>query len=329
MPLDPVAAALIEAMEGTFPRVETFASAADARRAIEEQRPEQTLEPLPVARVENRTIPGPAGEIPVRIYWPASTVATSGGRAPGVVFFHGGGWVICDLDSHDGQCRALANGTDAVVVSVDYRLAPETKFPGPVDDCLAATRWVAANAAELGVDPTRLAVAGDSAGGNLTAAVALRARDDGGPPLVYQAMIYPVVDSSASRHDYPSKTENATGYFLTTDSMEWYRTQYLRTDADGDDPYCSPLFAESLAGLPPAFVITAEYDPLRDEGEEYARRLVAAGVPTEVYRAPGMFHGFFGMDAMLDGAKQAQALLFESMRYALHGDTPDLDAAEA
>jgi acetyl esterase/lipase len=319
MPLDPVAAAVIEAMEGTFPRVETFATAAEARARIEEMRPEQAVEPPQVARVENRTVPGPAGEIPVRIYWPASAGGTAAaGGAPGVVFFHGGGWVICDLDTHDGQCRALANGVGAVVVSVDYRLAPEAKFPGALDDCLAATRWVADHATELGVDASLLAVAGDSAGGNLTAAVALKARDDGGPPLAYQAMIYPVIDSSGSRNDYPSKTENATGYFLTRESMEWYRVQYLRTESDGDHPYCSPMFAESLEGLPPAFVLTAEYDPLRDEGEEYARRLVAAGVPTEVYRAPGMFHGFFGMDAILEGAKQAQELVFESMREALH-----------
>ncbi len=316
MPIDPVAAALIDAMEGSFPRVETFVDAADARRAIEAARPDVAVEPMPVARVENRTIPGPGGEIPVRIYWPR---AAEGATAPGVVFFHGGGWVICDLDTHDGQCRALANGVDAVVVSVDYRLAPEAKFPGPAEDCFAATKWVAEHAAELGIDATRLAVAGDSAGGNLTAAVTLMARDEGGPALAYQLMIYPVTDSSASRGDYPSKIDNATGYFLTTDAMEWYRTQYLRDDADGDHPYCSPIFASSLAGLPPAFVVTAEYDPLRDEGEEYARRLVAAGVPVETYRALGMFHGFFGMDALLDGAKQAQALAFDSMRAALHG----------
>ena len=316
MPLDPTAAFIIEAMEGTFPRVETFTDAAEARRAIAEMAPEQTVEPPPVARVEDRAIPGPAGDIPVRIYWPSGAAA---GPLPGVVFFHGGGWVICGLDSHDGQCRALANGVGAVVVSVDYRLAPETKFPGAIDDSFAATRWVADHAADLGVDASRLAVAGDSAGGNLTAAVALRARDEGGPELVYQAMIYPVVDSSASRHDYPSKTENGTGYFLTGDAMEWYRAQYLRNDADGDHAYCSPLLAPSLAGLPPGFVVTAEFDPLRDEGEEYARRLVAAGVPCDLYRAQGMFHGFFGMDAVLEGAKQAQALLFEAMRDALHG----------
>ena len=323
MALDPVAATMIQAMEESFPRVETFASAADARRAIAAARPTAEVEPPPVARVENRTIPGPAGDIPVRVYWPRTAEATT---APGVVFFHGGGWVICDLDTHDGQCRALANGTDAVVVSVDYRLAPEAKFPAAADDCYAATQWVAGHAAELGIDPARLAIAGDSVGGNLTAATALMARDRGGPALAYQLMVYPVVDSSASRNGYPSKTDNATGYFLTLDAMEWYRTQYLRDDADGDDPYCSPLLASSLAGLPPAFVVTAEFDPLRDEGEEYARRLAAAGVPTETYRADGMFHGFFGMDAFLDGAKQAQALAFEALRAALHAPatgTPD------
>ena len=167
MALDPVAATMIQAMEGSFPRVETFACAADARRAIAAARPTAEVEPPPVARVENRTIPGPAGDIPVRVYWPRTAEATT---APGVVFFHGGGWVICDLDTHDGQCRALANGADAVVVSVDYRLAPEAKFPAAADDCYAATQWVADHAAELGIDPARLAIAGDSAGGNLTAA---------------------------------------------------------------------------------------------------------------------------------------------------------------
>ena len=242
-------------------------------------------DPPAVARVDNRAVPGPEAEIPVRIYWPAGANGSS--ASPGVVFFHGGGWVICDLDSHDAQCRgprqrastrSSSRSTTGSRPSTSSRPRPTTATRRP--------RWVADHAAELGIDPTRLAVAGDSAGGNLTAAVALMARDRGGPPLVYQALIYPVIDSSATRNDYPSKIENAIGYFLTTDSMEWYRRQYLRDDADGDDPYCSPILASSLAGLPPAFVVTAEYDPLRDEGEEYAKQLDAAGVPTGQYRAP-------------------------------------------
>jgi acetyl esterase len=311
MPLDPVAATMIQAMEGNFPRVETFASAADARRAIAAARPTAEVEPPPVARVENRTIPGPAADIPVRVYWPRTAAAAT---APGVVFFHGGGWVICDLDTHDGQCRALANGTDAVVVSIDYRLAPEAKFPAAADDCYAATQWVADHAAALGIDPARLAIAGDSAGGNLTAAVALMARDRGGPALAYQLMVYPVVDSSASRNSYLSKTDNATGYFLTRDAMEWYRTQYLRDDADGDDPYCSPLLASSLTGLPPAFVVTAEFDPLRDEGEAYAQRLDGFDVPTTTIRYDGVIHGFLGMREIVPEADAAMAAVAEFLQ---------------
>ncbi len=318
MPLDPVAETILRAMDETFPRVETFADAAEVRRVMKEA-PPMPGDPPAVARVDDRTIPGPESEIPVRIYWPAGANGSS--ASPGVVFFHGGGWVICDLDTHDGQCRNLANAVDAVVVSVDYRLAPEHKVPAAAEDCFAATQWVAEHAAELGIDPTRLAIAGDSAGGNLTAVVSLMARDHGGPPLAFQALVYPVTDCNAARNEYASKVENGVGYFLTTASMEWYRDQYLRNEADGDDPYVSPMLASSLAGLPPAFVVTAEYDPLRDEGEAYAKKLEAAGVPTGLYRAPGMFHGFFGMDAVLEGAKLAQAQVFDAMHAALHPGT--------
>jgi acetyl esterase len=313
MPIDPAAAALIEILDQTFPRVDTVASAADARQQVKALPGPPDLEP--VGDTQDRMIPGPDGEIPVRIYHPKGDDRPR----PGVVYFHGGGWVICDLDSHDGGCRRLTNAVDAVVVSVDYRLAPENPWPAAADDAYAACRWVADHAAELGIDPTRLAVAGDSAGGNLAAVVAQMARDREGPALAHQLLVYPVIDVSAARNDYPSKRENGVGYFLTTAQMEWYRDQYLGESASGDDPYVSPIRALSLAGLPPACVVTAEMDPLRDEGEAYAAALEAAGVPATTYRASGMFHGFFNMDAVLDGSKDAQQVAFDAVRASLHG----------
>ena len=313
MPLDPAAQAIIELLEGTFPRLPGAGeTAADLRARL------NALPDLPiteeVASVENRTIPGPDGELPVRIYHPE---APPHDPLPGVVYLHGGGWVICDLDSHDGGCRRITNEIQAVVVSVDYRLAPEHKWPAASDDAYAALCWVHDHADELGIDPTRLAVAGDSAGGNLAAVVALMARDRGGPPLAFQLLVYPVIDSTAERTRHASRTENATGYFLVLDQMEWSRTQYVPDDASGAEPYVSPNTAESLEGLAPACIVTAEMDLLRDEGEHYAELLKAAGVPVTVYRAPGMFHGFFNMDEALDGAKQAQRIAFDAMRAAL------------
>src|SRR4051812_18378026 len=317
MPLDPAAQSMIDMLEALMPRVEHYESADDVRAFMLANRRDLPA-PDAVARVEHHIAPGADGAgIVLRVYWPSDDAALR----PGIVFFHGGGWVIGDLESHDGACRRLATALDAVVVATDYRRAPEHTFPAAPDDCYAALVWVAEHAAELQVDETRLAVARDSAGGNLAAAVALMARDRHGPPLVYQLLVYPVIDSTASRNDYASKTDNATGYFLHTDSMEWYRAQYLATDADGDDPYCSPNMATSLAGLPPACIVTAEYDPLRDEGEAYGAQLRAAGVDVVVHRAPGVFHGFFNMDAVLSAAKVAQQVAFDAMRPVLHGTT--------
>jgi acetyl esterase len=312
MPLDPAAATIIELLDGVFPRasgpdtdVAAFREQADAMQTIP-----STEE---IASIVDRSIPGSAHQIPVRIYVP---LGDSAGPRPGIVYYHGGGWTICGLDSHDGGCRRLANEVGAIVVSVDYRLAPEHKYPAAADDAYHALRWVTEHAGELGIDPDRIAVAGDSAGGNLAAVAALRARDDA-VPVAFQLLVYPVIDSSATRNDYPSKTDNATGYFLTTDQMEWYRAQYLPNDDAGEEPHVSPNLASSHAGLPPTCVVTAEMDPLRDEGEHYGAQLEAAGVPVTVHRAPGMFHGFFNMDAVLDGAKDAQSVAFESARAAL------------
>jgi acetyl esterase len=309
VPIDPTAAAIIEIMEGVFPQVDVVDDAVRSR-ALAKDMPKPPGDPEAVARVEDRTIPGPDGPLPVRIYRP-----TDGDDvAPGIVYFHGGGWVICDLDSHDATCRRLTNAIGAVVVSVDYRLAPEHPYPAAVEDCYAAAQWTAGHAGDLGIDPARLGVAGDSAGGNLAAAVALMARDRAGPALASQLMIYPVIDNTERCNDYPSKTENATGYFLTTGSMVWYRDQYAPEPERAAEPYCSPLRAESLAGLPPAVVITAEMDPLRDEGEHYAELLAAAGVPVLLHRADGMFHGFFAMPDILDGAKQAHEVAAAAVR---------------
>jgi acetyl esterase len=213
--------------------------------------------------------------------------------------------VLCSLDTHDGMCRNLCAGSVCVVASVDYRLAPEHKFPAGIDDCLHATRWAAAHAAELGADPRRIAVAGDSAGGNIAAVTALRVRDEGGPALCGQLLLYPVTDYHTP--GTPSYQENAEGYGLTRDTMKWFWGHYLRDPSEGTHPHAAPLRAPDLSGLPPALVITAEYDPLRDEGELYGRRLEQAGVPAEIIRYDGMMHGFFTMVGVLDTARAAVA----------------------
>jgi len=264
-----------------------------------------------VAKVEDRTIAGPDGDaLPIRIYWPA----VGGQVRPIVVFFHGGGWVICDLDTHDGAVRSLVNQTGAIFVSVDYRLAPEHKFPAAPEDCYAALVWVRDNAASIGGDAGRLAVAGDSAGGNLAAVVALMAKERGGPSLAFQLLVYPCTDMDPSR--WASMSDNATGYSLTTEATEWFYGQYVDA-AERTNPLVAPIRAEDLSGLPPALVITAEFDPLRDEGEAYAARLRDAGVAVEATRYDGVIHGFFSMTAALDRAKDAQAQAATALRGAL------------
>lgn len=245
-----------------------------------------------VARVHDTTCEGPGGPITLRVYTPPGTAPH-----PLLVYFHGGGFVIGDLDSHDGACRELSAGAGCVVVSVDYRLAPEHRFPAAVEDCLTATRWAAEQAAELGVDTHRIAVGGDSAGGNLAAVAARHCRDADGPALCAQLLIYPVTDHYS--RETPSLRDNAEGYLLTRDAMVWFADHYLRGPADTDHPDAAPLHADSLRDLPPVWLCTAEFDPLRDEGEAYGRRLQTAGVDTTMVRYHGAIHGIYTSASML------------------------------
>ena len=251
--------------------------------------------PEAVGSVTARAIPGPGGPLAVRIYRPRDALRAA------LVYFHGGGWVVGSLDSADGSCRALTNRSRCVVISIGYRLAPETKFPGAVEDAYAATRWVADNAADLRIDPTRIAVGGASAGGNLAAAVALVARERGGPKIAFQLLTVPVTELSSKAG---SHREFAEGYGLSAADMEWFGRHYVRTAADADDPHASVLRAD-LKGMPPAFVITAECDPLRDDGEAYADRLRTLGIAARYKRYPGMFHGFMSFPSVLPEAAQA------------------------
>jgi len=296
--LHPEARALLEMMDAQgAPPLETQ-DPVEARSARLEPMKLLGGEPDALARVENLFSPGPAGDIPLRLY-----ATDHVGLRPALVYFHGGGFVFGNLDTHDAVCRAIAKASGAVVVAVDYRLAPEHKFPAAVDDSYAATKWVAANAERLGIDAHRIAVGGDSAGGNLATVIALRCRDAGGPALAAQVLIYPVTD--VSTFETGSHRELAEGYFLTRAAMEWFTGHYLASADHKRHPEVSPLLAPNLSGLPPALIITAEFDPLRDEGEAYARRIQQAGVPVTVTRYPGMIHGFVSMRGVLSGGRQA------------------------
>jgi len=306
MPLDPQAQALIAAAAG-LPPTETL-SPDELRAGLHERARLTSGEPQPVAQVADASLPGPAGPIPVRVYVPAGTLPL-----PGLVYFHGGGWVAGDLETHDVLCRALANGAGCTVVAVHYRRAPEAKFPAAIDDAVAATRWVAEHASELGIDPQRLAVGGDSAGGNLAAAVCLVLRDSGGPRLVHQLLIYPVTDCT---FETPSYRDKADGYRLTRAAMQFYWNHYLRDPSDADDPRASPLRAADVSNLPSAYVITAEYDPLRDEGRAYAERLRATGVPVVHHDEPGMIHGYLGSAGALDAGRRATTEAAAALRAA-------------
>jgi len=297
MPLDHDAEILLKMIqEANRPTFESVGAVA-ARDLYMAGRKALSPDPMPIAETRDIAIPGPGGPIPARLYRSAKN-----GTLPVLVFLHGGGWVVGNIDSHEAMCRHLANRAECAVLSVDYRMGPEHKFPAAVEDCFAATAWTADNAAALGIDSRRLAVGGDSAGGNLAAVVSLLARDKGAPRISCQVLIYPATDA-AMRHD--SVARYAEGYVLTRATMRWFYEQYLRTPDDAADWRVSPLLAPDLSHLPPAYVLTAGYDPLCDEGDAYAARLAAAGVPVTHRRFPGQVHGFVTNGRVIRAAETA------------------------
>src|SRR6476660_4869607 len=298
MPLDPQFAAARAAREQAGARPLYTMSVEEARAEDLASTRAGGGDPQPVHEVTDRTIPGPGGDLPVRVDRPASDTPL-----PVLVYLFGGGWTLGSVDTSDEVCRQLANTTPCAVVTVGYRLAPEHRFPAAVEDAYAGLAWVAGHADELGVDPYRIAVAGDSAGGNLSAALTLLARDRGGPALVGQALVYP---NTEYRSQTASIRENTDPWLFNATSVDWYWGHYLAEEKDGYHPLASPLLADDHTGLPPALVVTAEYDPLRDQGEQYAKALETAGVPVTLRRYDGMAHGFFTMSGTVDAARRAQ-----------------------
>jgi len=268
----------------------------------------------PIAEVANRSIIGPAGPIAVRMYRPELSE-----KLPALIYFHGGGYVIGSLDSHDRLCRALANASGCAVIAVDYRLAPEHKYPAAVDDAYAATCYIAEHAAEFNIDPNRIAVGGDSAGGSLATVVCLLSRDRSGPRLQYQLLIYPWVDFYGQN---PSMQQYAKDHFLTRAGLDWFTENYLPNRESGLEPSASPMCATNVQGLPRAMIITAECDPLRDQGEAYARKLEGAGIPVQLKRYNGMIHPFLNLAGVIDAAKSAIADAGSAVREALANATP-------
>ena len=295
MPVDPQIQALLDKGAGV-PATHTLSI--EVARAQYEARIALMAPPAEIASRREQIIDGPGGPLRIRIYTPHGA-----GPFPLLVFLHGSGFVLCSLDTHDGMCRNLCAGAACVVASVDYRLAPEHKFPAAIEDCLHATRWAAAHAADLGADASRIVVGGDSAGGNLAAVTALRLREEGGAALCGQLLLYPVTDYHTP--GTPSYDENAEGYGLTRDTMKWFWDHYLSDPSEGAHPHASPLRAPDLSGLPSALIVTAQYDPLRDEGEFYAGKLRAAGVPTTLIRYDGVNHGFMFWVGVVDQAGAA------------------------
>jgi acetyl esterase len=268
---------------------------------------------VPLHRVEDRPIEGPDGALMLRIYRPREAVGAE--LMPVLLWFHGGGFVIGDLDTHDNACRRLAQESDCVVVAVHYRLAPESRFPAAVDDCMAALRWVARKGHTIGVDPDRIAVGGDSAGGNLATVCALLARGEGFPRIAFQLLIYPC---TAPEPETPSHRLFGEGYLLSRNNLTWFYRQYLRNARDVQDFRFGPLEAEDVSNLPPALVLVAGYDPLRDEGVQYATRLIEAGNRVSLVNYEGMVHGFLLMAGVVDAARHATSACAAALRAALH-----------
>jgi acetyl esterase len=321
MPVDPVIQTLLDAIEAMgAPAVSDGpperARAAFRRLTVDLRQPSQVVE---VGEVADATVDGAVGPRPARVYRPADGAAV----VPTVLFLHGGGFVIGDLDTHDNQARAICAGTGAVVVSVDYRLAPEHRWPAAAEDAVAALGWLVDHAADLGGDPARVGVAGDSAGGNLAAVAALAARERGWP-LAAQLLVYPGTDFVG---EWPSRRDNGEGFFLTHDDLVWFGRHYLGADEDTidpetlSDPWLSPLRAD-LAGLAPAVVVTAEFDPLRDEGDAFARALAAAGVEVDHLPSPGMIHGYFDMFTFSPAARAAVDAAVETFARRLGSPVP-------
>jgi acetyl esterase len=312
MSLDPQAQEVINlVIKSGRPAYNTL-SPKDARQLFRETRPASTPTPPEIGAVRNLVADGPGGPIPLRVYRPAGVAASA--ALPGLMYFHGGGWVIGDLDTHDVLCRQLTAEAGITVVNVDYRLAPEHKFPAAADDAWAATRWTVAHASELGVDAGRLAVGGDSAGGNLAAVVALHARDAGAPNIKLQVLVYPVTDVGSETRSYQDFAE---GYMLTRESMRWFTAHYLAAAGQANDWRVSPLRASSHAGLPPALVVTAGFDPLRDEGAAYAAKLQQAGVRVDYVCYGGMVHGFAGMGRLIETGNRAVSHIAATLRQTL------------
>lgn len=306
MPLDPQVQVVLDHMKKQGVPPLHALSVEDARKI---NLSSMAAEPDQVWRIDDLTIPGPVDVIPVRVYTPQSEAPL-----PVIVYYHGGGWVVGGLDAADVLCRQLANGANSMVVSVDYRLAPEHPFPAPVEDAYAAAAWVAQNAVALGADPNRIAVGGDSAGGNLAAVVAMMARDRGAPFIKFQLLVNPVTHYA---FDTDSYRDNGEGFGLTADTMRWFWGHYLANEQDGRHPYASPILAADLSGLPPTLMLTAEFDPLRDEGEAYAEKLRAAGVPVEMKRYEGMVHGFILQTGAYDQGRKAVEHAVSALRKAL------------
>ena len=303
MPVDPAVQKILDKM-ALLPETHSL-SVENARASFLWKLP-ASLRIDPIGSSRDIVIPGES-DLKARVYTPRGV-----GPFPLLVFYHGSGFVVCNLDTHDAICRNLCSGAGCVVLSVDYRLAPEHKFPAATDDCLRACRWAATQAADLHIDPNRISVGGDSAGGNLAAVTAMRIRDEGGPRLWGQVLIYPVLDYHTP--GTASYSENAIGYGLTRKTMEWYWAHYLNTPEEAANPLAAPLKAKSFASLPPALIVTAEYDPLCDEGEIYAERLRVAGVPTEMTRYHGMHHGFIFFPGIIAGADRAIAQVCEWLK---------------
>lgn len=310
MTLDPQAKALLDGLAADANAPKLYNLPAEAARAFYRALGAAVdLQGVPIGKVEDMSIPGPGGEIALRIYTPVA----AGGGSPALVFFHGGGWVIGDLDTHDALCRTLANESGARVIAVHYRLAPEHPYPAALEDCYAAVKWVEANASKLDIDANRIAVGGDSAGGHLAATVSLLAKSEKGPHIAFQLLIYPVTDVPGRTDSYNSFAE---GYFLELPTMEWFFKAYA-AGQDENDPLLVPMKAPNLAGLPQAYVVTAGFDVLRDEGRAYAEALKAAGVETEYVNYDGMIHGFFNLQAVLDVSREAVKSAAIALREAL------------